>query len=263
VFYDTHDEGVAEFIQFTRTAATLLADDDDDDDDDKKPLIGQKEGVESQPATSKTRGCSPKLFSFWNGMEFHNAFRHGVYCESVRRFLCDEDASPGELQFERVDFIRVPVSQGEEEEGGGRKYEAGIGGEGRNNGVNGEGESGGGGSGGSGAKDGDWRVWGEKGLRYWHLNAYYLPLCWKRGAGGTALPTADDEEGAVAGNSPCIVDRADLCTWMVEGIQRGIEYHGGGTFARPKEKGNELQEAPGEMTAGSWGYQSSKRARNS
>ena len=49
---------------------------------------------------------------------------------------------------------------------------------------------------------GDWRCWHAKGLRYWHLRAYYLPLCWVAGggAGGAQGAAAEaDAAGAPSG----------------------------------------------------------------
>jgi hypothetical protein len=60
----------------------------------------------------------------------------------------------------------------------------------------------------------DWRVWESKGLRYWHLNAYYLPLCWM----GGSVATNDNDEP--------ITQKEDMVGWMIDGILRGIRYHG-------------------------------------
>jgi hypothetical protein len=127
LFYDTHDEGVLEFLQVARRAAHLLA-------APPELALGASataalpsaaaactaaaaaaaeanagaaaaeaaaaaalaaEGVAEEGAAGtsirsgggsgdNTRG----LFAYWNGMEFHNAFRHAAYCEASRRHLC-------------------------------------------------------------------------------------------------------------------------------------------------------------------------------
>ncbi len=102
-------------------------------------------------------------------MEFNNAFRHGVYCRALQRFLCMPEGGG----FSRVDFVRVPVD----------------------------------------LKSGDWHIWRAKGIRYWHLNAYYLPLCW--------VGTADFAKISTAEAYPASVRREDLVDWMEDGLRRG------------------------------------------
>eukprot|EP00613_Pedinella_sp_CCMP2098_P074362 CAMPEP_0171930826 /NCGR_PEP_ID=MMETSP0993-20121228/28969_1 /TAXON_ID=483369 /ORGANISM="non described non described, Strain CCMP2098" /LENGTH=599 /DNA_ID=CAMNT_0012570739 /DNA_START=35 /DNA_END=1834 /DNA_ORIENTATION=+ len=238
VFYDTHDEGVAEFIHFARKSAALL---NDDDEHNVRCLDGSRKSGNSDAHTqqgehTRAEPLSPRLFSFWNGMEFHNAFRHGVYCQSVRAFLCDSESAAA-VRFERVDFVRVPVSQGEQSE--------------KKRSSSGEGSGGGGGGQTGDGLGGDWRVWAAKGLRYWHLNAYYLPLCWKKRAPPLSPPLppppppSKSENGAAVDSFPCIVQRADLCEWMVAGIRRGVAYHG---LADDDKKAEGTTSAPGTGT---------------
>ena len=75
VFYDTHDEGVREFLEFAQLSSTLL--------DEKRD--------------------GPLLFSYFNGMEFNNIFRHAVYCRAVETYLTTEK------YYESVEFIRIPL----------------------------------------------------------------------------------------------------------------------------------------------------------
>jgi hypothetical protein len=134
-FYDTHDEGVPEFLQVARLAAQLLngassssassevatmAADSGESYRNKKvggnhsatTEVAEKEehmhsnapdvatstaatgvGTNNNGPTSGHSG----LFSYWNGMEFHNAFRHAAYCEATRRHMCGSNITPPKM----------------------------------------------------------------------------------------------------------------------------------------------------------------------
>ena len=119
-------------------------------------------------------------------VEFQNAFRHGVYCGAVAKFLC----APEGGRFDSVEFVRIEIQ------------------------VSGD----------------DWRSWREKGLRYWFLNAYYLPLCYKEPNQNSGVtPTMKVSDGATSkrnDDGACVTSRVDLSDWMLAGIERGLRYHG-------------------------------------
>lgn len=104
-------------------------------------------------------------------MEFHNVFRHAVYCRSLQKFL----VLPEGGGYSRVDYVRVKVE----------------------------------------ISAADWRVWQGKGLRYWHMNSYFLPMCWM-GAG------PDQSEGD---GDDLVPRREDMVEWMLDGIAKGCRYH--------------------------------------
>jgi len=70
----------------------------------------------------------------------------------------------------------------------------------------------------------DWQEWADKGLRYWHLRAYYLPMCYvddddEGGRGG------DPEGGDVRREIKVKISVEDLSDWMIQGIEKGAKYH--------------------------------------
>jgi hypothetical protein len=197
IFYDTHDEGVREFLEFAVLAAGMLGPDNsakakegdrDRGEDDVEPADSGGGGGSSTSTSSSTEG--PLLFSFWNGMEFNNVFRHAVYCRAVQDFL----VAGG--YYERVEFLRVRIN-----------FEADA-----------------------------WRVWGPKDLRYWHFQSYFLPLCYKRiggSGGGGGVNAWDVGDAATLVTDPCIVEKGDLSDWMLQGIEKGLAFHEASTKAAP------------------------------
>jgi len=106
-FYDTHDEGVLEFLQVARAAAELLNEDGNQisgtgatSEKGDETYQSVQNGTIYEASTSVDASVGDKyasghrgLFSYWNGMEFHNAFRHAAYCEATRRHMCGSATS--------------------------------------------------------------------------------------------------------------------------------------------------------------------------